>query len=44
MKHPVKYPDVPSLHNGRKGKSVEILDCGCGYGGLLGNLMKRTWG
>ena len=34
-KHPVVYPAIPSPNSGKHGKTVEIVDCGCGYGGLL---------
>ena len=34
-KHPIKYSEVP-LEN--KEKTVEIVYCGCGYGGLLARL------
>ena len=36
IKHPIVYGSVPSPFNGKTGKTVEIIDCGCGYGGLLG--------
>jgi len=35
-KHQIVYGSVPSPYNGRTGKTVEVIDCGCGYGGLLG--------
>jgi len=35
QKHAITYPSVPSPNNGKIGKTVEIVDCGCGYGGLL---------
>ena len=36
--HPIVYDEInktDNLFNGKEGKSVDFVDVGCGYGGLL---------
>lgn len=38
--YPLDYPTlVPDEFNGLKGRTVDFLDIGCGFGGLLCRLM-----